>query len=105
MVFRFMILWGPRERVYITLQSPRFACCACGRGSGAGRPRIQYKRLTGDDLRDYVSAVLTHSYPGTRIEPIANLDDVLPFAIIGLGVLLVVASLFGGSRRGERRAR
>lgn len=33
-----------------------------------------YKRLTGDDLRDYVSAVLTHSYPGTRIEPIANLD-------------------------------
>lgn len=33
-----------------------------------------HKRLTADDLRDYVSAVLTHSYPGTRIEPIPNLD-------------------------------
>lgn len=33
-----------------------------------------YKRLTGDDLRDYISAVLTHNYPGTRIEPIPSLD-------------------------------
>lgn len=33
-----------------------------------------HKRLTGDDLRDYVSAVLAHAYPGTRIDPVANLD-------------------------------
>ncbi len=31
--------------------------------------------------------------------PIANLDEVLPYALIGLGVLLVVLSFFGGSRR------
>lgn len=32
---------------------------------------------------------------------IANLDEVLPYIVIGFGVLLVVASLFGG-RRGRR---
>jgi peptidoglycan/LPS O-acetylase OafA/YrhL len=42
---------------------------------------------------------------GLSGDPIANLDDVLPFAIIGLGVLLLVVSLFGGGRRRERRAR
>ena len=30
---------------------------------------------------------------------IANLDEVLPYVAIGFGVLLVVASLFGGGRR------
>ena len=35
---------------------------------------------------------------------IANLDEVLPYILIGFGVLLVVASLFGGRRdRGDRR--
>jgi hypothetical protein len=29
---------------------------------------------------------------------IANLDEVLPYAAIGFGVLLVIASLFGGRR-------
>jgi hypothetical protein len=33
---------------------------------------------------------------------IANLDQVLPFAVIGLGLLLVVLSLFGGGRRSRR---
>jgi hypothetical protein len=41
---------------------------------------------------------------GLSGEPIANLDDVLPYLAIGLGVVLVVASLFGGDRR-ARRAR
>lgn len=38
---------------------------------------------------------------------IANLDEVLPYVVIGFGVLLVVASLFGGGRRdrGDRRDR
>jgi hypothetical protein len=36
---------------------------------------------------------------------IANLDQVLPFVAIGFGVLLVVASLFGGGRRDRRDAR
>ena len=40
---------------------------------------------------------------------IANLDEVLPYVLIGFGVLLVIASLFGGtpdrgSRRDARRA-
>lgn len=33
---------------------------------------------------------------------IANLDEVLPFAVIALGLLLVVLSLFGGGRRSRR---
>jgi hypothetical protein len=37
--------------------------------------------------------------------PIANLDQVLPYAIIGLGALLVVLSLFGGRRRPESPGR
>lgn len=36
---------------------------------------------------------------GLSGNPIANLDEVLPYALIGLGVLLVVLSFFGGSRR------
>jgi hypothetical protein len=35
--------------------------------------------------------------------PIANLDQVLPYAIIGLGILLVVLSFFGGGERRRRR--
>ncbi|HEU0244512.1 MAG TPA: hypothetical protein VFQ75_11435 [Candidatus Limnocylindrales bacterium] len=47
---------------------------------------------------------------GISGEPIANLDQVLPYAVIGLGLLFVVLSLFGGGRerrdrRRERRAR
>jgi hypothetical protein len=36
---------------------------------------------------------------------IANADQVLPIVAIGLGVLLVVASLFGGDRERDRAAR
>ena len=35
---------------------------------------------------------------GLSGEPVAALGDVLPFAVIGLGALLVVASVVGGSR-------
>ena len=40
---------------------------------------------------------------GISGEPIANLDEVLPYAVIGLGVLLVALSFLGGGRRAERR--
>jgi hypothetical protein len=36
---------------------------------------------------------------GLSGSPIANLDEILPYALIGLGVLLVVLSFFGGRRR------
>lgn len=36
---------------------------------------------------------------GLSGEPIPNLDQVLPYAVIGLGILMVVLSLFGGRRR------
>lgn len=36
---------------------------------------------------------------GLSGSPISNLDEVLPYAAIGLGVLLVVLSFFGGGRR------
>ena len=36
---------------------------------------------------------------GLSGSPIANLDEILPYALIGLGVLLVVLSFFGGGRR------
>jgi hypothetical protein len=36
---------------------------------------------------------------GLSGEPIANLDEILPYAAIALGVLLVVLSFFGGGRR------
>jgi hypothetical protein len=36
---------------------------------------------------------------GLSGSPIANMDEVLPYAFIGLGVLLVVLSFFGGGRR------
>ena len=36
---------------------------------------------------------------------IANLDEVLPYVVIGFGVLLVVASLFGGAKRDRRDQR
>ena len=36
---------------------------------------------------------------GLSGSPIANLDEVLPYALIGLGVLLVVLSFIGGGRR------
>lgn len=41
---------------------------------------------------------------GLSGEPIAQFEDVLPFVAIGLGVLLVVASVAGGGRR-SRTAR
>jgi len=34
---------------------------------------------------------------------IANLDEVLPYALVGLGALLVVLSFLGGGRRRDRR--
>ena len=36
---------------------------------------------------------------GLSGSPIENLDEILPYALIGLGVLLVVLSFFGGGRR------
>jgi len=36
---------------------------------------------------------------------IANLDEVLPYVVIGFGVLLLVSSLFGGGNRGNRDRR
>lgn len=36
---------------------------------------------------------------------IANLDEVLPYVVIGFGVLLVVSSLFGGGNRDRRHRR
>jgi hypothetical protein len=42
---------------------------------------------------------------GLSGEPIANLDEVLPYALIGLGLLMVVLAFVGGGRRRERRAR
>jgi hypothetical protein len=36
---------------------------------------------------------------------IANLDEVLPYVVIGFGVLLVVSSLFGGGNRDRRDRR
>lgn len=33
-----------------------------------------HKRLTGEDLRNYISSVLVSTYEGTRIEPIPHLD-------------------------------
>lgn len=36
---------------------------------------------------------------------IANLDAVLPYVVIGFGVLLVVSSLFGGGNRDRRHRR
>ncbi len=35
--------------------------------------------------------------------PLADLDQILPYAVIGLGILLVVLSFFGGGRRRRRR--
>ena len=40
---------------------------------------------------------------GLSGQPIENMDEVMPYAVIGLGVLLVVLSFFGGGRRRRRR--
>ena len=42
---------------------------------------------------------------GLSGEPVQNMDEVMPYAVIGLGVLLVVLSFFGGERRRYRRNR
>lgn len=42
---------------------------------------------------------------GLSGDPIPNLDEVLPFAVIGLGALLVVLSFFGGRRSESKRPR
>jgi hypothetical protein len=42
---------------------------------------------------------------GLSGEPIPNLDEILPYAVIGLGALLVVLSFFGGRRDRELRRR
>ncbi len=39
---------------------------------------------------------------GLSGRPIANFDEILPYAVIGLGVLMVVLSFFGGGRRRNR---
>jgi len=48
-------------------------------------------------------AIFFEGILGLSGEPVANLDEVLPYAVIGLGVLLVVLSFVGGTRRGSRR--
>lgn len=40
---------------------------------------------------------------GLSGQPIANLDQILPYAVIGLGILLVVLSFFGGGEHRRRR--
>jgi hypothetical protein len=69
-------------------------------------------RMTGVGLALFAGfALFFEGVLGISGEPIANLDEVLPYAVIGLGLLFVVLSLFGGSgrarreRRRERRAR
>jgi hypothetical protein len=43
-------------------------------------------------------ALLFEGVIGISGHHIANLDEVLPYILVGFGVLLVVASLFGGQR-------
>jgi hypothetical protein len=65
------------------------------------------RELVGDGLRTTVVglalflgfALFFEGVLGLSGEPIANLDEVLPYAAIGLGVLLVVLSFLGGGRR------
>jgi hypothetical protein len=38
---------------------------------------------------------------GLSGDPIPNLEEVLPYAVIGLGILLVILSFVGGRRRSE----
>ncbi|HEY3334126.1 MAG TPA: hypothetical protein VGK16_02725 [Candidatus Limnocylindrales bacterium] len=58
-----------------------------------------------------VFALFFEGVLGLSGTPVANLDQVLPYAVIGLGLLFVGLSMFGGSgrerreRRRERRAR
>jgi hypothetical protein len=68
--------------------------------------------LAGDGLRTTLVgvglflgfALFFEGVIGLSGEPVANLEQVLPYAVIGLGVLLVVLSLFGGgSDRAARR--
>ena len=66
-------------------------------------------RMTGVGLALFTGfALFFEGVVGLSGEPIANLDDVLPYLAIGVGVLLIVLSFVGGRRREarqERRAR
>jgi hypothetical protein len=66
--------------------------------------------LVGDGLRTTLVgiglflgfALFFEGVIGLSGDPFPNLDQVLPYAVIALGVLLVVLSLFGVGRGGER---
>jgi hypothetical protein len=63
-------------------------------------------RLTGVGLALFTGfALFFEGVIGLSGEPIANLDEMLPYLAIGVGLLLVVLSFFGGSRRAARRDR
>lgn len=71
------------------------------------------RELAGDGLRTTLVglalfagfALFFEGVLGLSGEPIANLDEVLPYGLIGLGLLFVVLSFVGGGRRREPHAR
>ena len=76
----------PEVYVAVSLRTPRHGRVGAGLLGGM------------DGVRRRLEGAL-----GISGEPIANLDEVLPYAVIGLGVLLVALSFLGGGRRAERR--
>ena len=70
-------------------------------------------QLVGDGVRTMLVglglflgfALFFEGVVGLSGTPIANLDDVLPYAIVGLGILLVVLSFFGRKDQEPQRAR
>jgi hypothetical protein len=71
------------------------------------------RELVGDGLRTALVglalfagfALFFEGVIGLSGEPVENLDEVLPYAVIGLGLLLVVMSFLGGGERRRRRRR
>jgi hypothetical protein len=71
------------------------------------------RELAGDGLRTTLVglalfagfALFFEGVLGLSGEPIANLDEILPYGLIGLGILFVVLSFVGGGRRRDQRAR
>ncbi len=65
--------------------------------------------LVGDGFRTMLVGIglflafglFFEGFIGLSGEPIGNLDEILPYAVIGLGALLVVLSFVGGRRRPE----
>ena len=71
------------------------------------------RELAGDGFRTFLVGVglflgfgiFFEGVIGLSGHRIANLDEVLPYVVIGFGVLLVVSSLFGGGNRDRRHRR